>query len=209
MIVLSVQNVQKAFGVSEVLCGASLVLQDGRRMGLVGVNGSGKSTLLKIIAGLESADGGSVTMARGTRLGYLAQQDMAMGGKTVWETLEDVFADIHEMEARLRALEEEMAERHGDEAAFARLSQRYASLTDAFEKAEGYAWRSAIQGVLSGLGFTRAQWDQPADVLSGGERTRLCLARLLLQKPDVLLLDEPTNHLDLEALGWLEGYLQG
>ena len=84
MIVLSVQNVQKAFGVSEVLCGASLVLQDGRRMGLVGVNGSGKSTLLKIIAGLESADGGSVTMARGTRLGYLAQQDMAMGGKTVW-----------------------------------------------------------------------------------------------------------------------------
>ena len=209
MIVLSVQNVQKAFGVSEVLCGASLVLQDGRRMGLVGVNGSGKSTLLKIIAGLESADGGSVTMARGTRLGYLAQQDMAMGGKTVWETLEDVFADIHEMEARLRALEEEMAERHGDEAAFARLSQRYASLTDAFEKAEGYAWRSAIQGVLSGLGFTRAQWNQPADVLSGGERTRLCLARLLLQKPDVLLLDEPTNHLDLEALGWLEGYLQG
>ncbi|HIQ63945.1 MAG TPA: ABC-F family ATP-binding cassette domain-containing protein, partial [Candidatus Avichristensenella intestinipullorum] len=206
---MSVQNVQKAFGVSEVLCGASLVLQDGRRMGLVGVNGSGKSTLLKIIAGLESTDGGSVTMARGTRLGYLAQQDMAMGGKTVWETLEDVFADIHEMEARLRALEEEMAERHGDEAAFARLSQRYASLTDAFEKAEGYAWRSAIQGVLSGLGFTRAQWDQPADVLSGGERTRLCLARLLLQKPDVLLLDEPTNHLDLEALGWLEGYLQG
>ncbi len=208
MIVLSAQGIQKSFGVNAVLSGASLTLQDGRRLGLVGANGSGKSTLLKIIAGLEASDAGSVTMARGTQIGYLAQQGMVTDGLTVWEELEQVFAPIHEMEARLRALEQEMSEKHADEAAFARLSGQYANLTDAFEQADGYAWRSAISGVLAGLGFTRPQWDQGVDSLSGGERTRLCLARLLLQKPDLLLLDEPTNHLDLDALGWLEQYLQ-
>ncbi len=208
MIILSVQNITKSFGVSEVLTGASLTLQSGRRMGLVGANGSGKSTLLKIIAGLDTPDSGAITMVRGTQIGYLAQQGMVTDGLTVWEELERVFEPVHEMEARLRALEMEMAERHEDEAAFARLSQQYATLTDAFEEADGYAWRSAIQGVLAGLGFTRAQWGQRVELLSGGERTRLCLARLLLQKPDLLLLDEPTNHLDLEALAWLEQYLQ-
>lgn len=209
MIILSVQNISKAFGVNEVLSSASLTLQDHMRLGLVGANGSGKSTLLKIIAGLDVQDGGTISMARGTQIGYLAQQGMVTEGLTVWEELEQVFAHVHEMEARLRALEAAMAEQHEDEAAFARLSQQYASLTDAFEEADGYAWRSAIQGVLVGLGFARPQWDQKVDVLSGGERTRLSLARLLLQKPDLLLMDEPTNHLDLDALSWLEQYLQG
>ncbi len=209
MILLSVQNVSKSFGVNQVLKSASLTLQDGRRLGLVGVNGSGKSTLLKIIAGLDAPDGGQITMARGLSIGYLAQQGMVTEGLTVWEELEAVFESLHEMEARLRKLEEEMAEKHEDEAAFAKFSQQYATLTDAFEEADGYAWRSAIQGVLAGLGFTRAQWDQKVELLSGGERTRLCLARLLLQKPDLLLLDEPTNHLDLSALSWLEQYMIG
>ncbi|MDR0928865.1 MAG: ABC-F family ATP-binding cassette domain-containing protein [Oscillospiraceae bacterium] len=207
MIVLSVQNIRKSFGVVEVLKGASLTLQSGRRLGLVGANGSGKSTLLKIIAGLDAPDSGSVTFARGTQVGYLAQQGDVDDDQTVWAVLEAVFAPIHEMEARLRKLEQAMADQHADAAAFARLSQQYAHLTDAFEEADGYAWRSAVQGVLAGLGFTRAQWDQKAGSLSGGERTRLCLARLLLQKPDLLLLDEPTNHLDLDALNWLEQYL--
>ena len=209
MIVLSVQNVKKSFALNEVLCGASLTLQDGRRLGLVGANGSGKSTLLKIIAGLDTPDDGSVILSRGLTIGYLAQQGMVTEGLSVFEELRQVFRPIHEMEARLRALEREMAEKHEDEDAFSRLSQQYASLTDAFERADGYAWKSAIQGVLSGLGFSRAQWDQRVELLSGGERTRLCLARLLLQKPDLLLLDEPTNHLDLSALSWLEQFLQG
>lgn len=209
MIILSVQNIRKSFGVNEVLSGASLTVQDGRRMGMVGANGSGKSTLLKIIAGLDTADSGTVTMARGTQIGYLAQQGQVTEGLTVWQELEQVFAEVHAMEARLRTLEQEMAAQHADEVAFAKLSQQYASLTDAFEEADGYAWRSAIAGVLVGLGFDKPMWEQTVDVLSGGERTRLCLARMLLQKPDLLLLDEPTNHLDLDALAWLENYLQG
>ena len=209
MIVLTVQNIVKSFGVNEVLSGASLTVQDGRRLGLVGANGSGKSTLLKIIAGIDLPDSGAVTMARGTQIGYLAQQGMVTDGLTVWEELEQVFSYIHEMEARLRQLEADMAEQHEDPDAFERLSRQYANLTDAFEEADGYAWRSAIQGVLVGLGFTKDQWDQRVELLSGGERTRLSLARLLLQKPDLLLMDEPTNHLDLDALNWLEQYLQG
>ncbi len=209
MIVLSAQSIYKSFGVNEVLSGASLTLQDGRCLGLVGANGSGKTTLLKIIAGLLPPDSGAVTFARDTKIGYFAQQGTVTEGLTVWEELEAVFQPVHEMEERMRALEREMAEKHADEAAFQSLSRQYAHLTDAFEEADGYAWRSAIQGMLVGLGFSRAQWDQKVESLSGGERTRLCLARLLLEKPDLLLLDEPTNHLDLEALGWLEQYLQG
>lgn len=208
MIILSVQNIKKSFADNEVLRGASLTVQSGRRLGLVGANGSGKSTLLKIIAGLDTQDSGTMTMAHGTQVGYLAQQGMVTEGLTVWEELERVFAPVFEMEAGLRRLEAEMAERHADGDAFRRLSEQYARLTDAFEEADGYAWRSAIQGVLAGLGFSKDQWDQRVELLSGGERTRLCLARLLLLKPDLLLLDEPTNHLDLQALNWLEGYLQ-
>lgn len=208
MIILSAQNIKKSFGVNEVLTGASLTVQDGRRLGLVGANGSGKSTLMKIIAGLDTPDSGAVTMARNIQTGYLAQQDMVTKGLTVFEELRQVFARVHEMEARLRLLEQDMAVRHNDEAAFSMLSQQYATLTDAFEEAEGYAWKSAVQGMLTGLGFPRSQWDQRVELLSGGERTRLSLARLLLQKPDLLLLDEPTNHLDLDALNWLELYLQ-
>lgn len=192
----------------EVLSGASLTLQHGRRLGLIGANGSGKSTLLKILAGLDTPDSGGVTLSRGMRVGYLEQQGALPEGATVWQALEHVFDFLHEIEAKLRRLEAEMTERHGDQEAFDRLAQQYASLTDAFEDADGYAWQSAIQGVLKGLGFTQPQWGQPAASLSGGERTRLCLARVLLQKPDLLLLDEPTNHLDLAALAWLEQYLQ-
>lgn len=209
MILLSLQHIHKAFGVNVVLKDASLTLQDGQRMGLVGVNGSGKSTLLRIVAGLSRQDGGQVSLAKGLRIGYLAQQGEVEPGHTVWETLEAVYAPVFAMEERMRAAEEEMAAFHEDEARFAKLSSEYTALTDAFEEAEGYAWRSAIQGVLTGLGLPQERWHAQVDVLSGGERTRLCLARLLLTRPDILLLDEPTNHLDLEATGWLENYLRG
>ena len=207
MIILTLSHIVKAFGVNVVLKDVSMTLQQGQKMGLVGVNGSGKSTLFKIIAGLDSADSGTISLARGMRIGYLAQQGMVTAGHTVWEELEQVFAPAFALEERIRALEHEMAESHADEKNFERLSAEYDKLNRRFEEMDGYAWKSLVQGVLTGMGFTSDQYSLPCDVLSGGERTRLCLARLLLQKPDILLLDEPTNHLDLETTQWLENYL--
>ena len=205
MIILTIQNLQKAFGGNVVLKDVSLTLQDHQRMGLVGVNGCGKTTLLRILAGKEQPDGGSVSIMKGLRVGYMEQQYTAQPGMTVFEELQQVFEPVFALEERLRALERQMES--AGETELKRLGDSYARLSDAFEKAGGYAWRSSIQGVLSGLGFRKEQQDQPAALLSGGELTRLSLAKLLLQKPDLLLLDEPTNHLDLEALDWLEHYL--
>ena len=207
MILLSLQGVKKSFGTNEVLRDASLVLQDGQRMGLVGVNGCGKSTLMKIIAGLETADGGAITMQKGLKLGYLAQQGEVGEGRTVLEELESVFEPVVEMERQLRALEEQMADVGHDETLLHRLGSQYDQLTRDFERANGYGWRSTVQGVLAGLGFRKEQQGQLASLLSGGERTRLCLGRMLLTEPDLLLLDEPTNHLDLKSIAWLENYL--
>ena len=209
MILLSAQNIQKSFGTNVVLKDASLVLQDGQRLGLVSVNGCGKSTLMKIIAGLEPYDGGTLTMQKGLRLGYLAQQGMVTPGKTVLEELEAVFEPVVAMEARLRQLEQDMAHTAEDPVRLRQLGNQYDQLTRKFEESNGYGWRSTVQGVLAGLGFRKEQQGQLAELLSGGERTRLCLGRLLLQRPDVLLLDEPTNHLDLKSIAWLEDYLLG
>ena len=207
MIVLSAQNVAKSFGINAVLKDVSFTLQQGDRMGLVGVNGSGKSTLMRIIAGLDTPDSGDISMVRGTRVGYLAQQDMVTHGATIWAELEKVYEPVFAMEKRLRALEKEMEQAHTDTALFSRLSSEYDRLLQAFEESDGYAWKSMVTGVLNGLGFKPSQYEQNVDSLSGGEKTRLCLARLLLQKPDLLLLDEPTNHLDMDTLQWLENYL--
>ncbi len=207
MILLSLQGIQKSFGTNEVLRDASLVLQDGQRMGLVGVNGCGKSTLMKIIAGIETADGGTMTMQKGLKLGYLAQQGQVGEGRTVLEELESVFEPVQRMEQQLRDLEHQMADAH-DEASLHRLGSQYDQLTRRFEESNGYGWRSTVQGVLAGLGFRKEQQGQMASLLSGGERTRLCLGRMLLTEPDVLLLDEPTNHLDLKSIAWLEEYLR-
>ena len=208
MILLSLQGIQKSFGTNQVLRDASLVLQEGQRMGLVGVNGCGKSTLMKIIAGLESSDGGVITMQKGLRLGYLAQQGMVDENKTVLEEMESVFEPVVRMETQLRALEHQMADAVQDEALLHRLGSQYDQLTRDFERSNGFGWRSTVQGVLAGLGFRKEQQEQKARLLSGGERTRLCLARMLLTQPDLLLLDEPTNHLDLKSIAWLEEYLR-
>jgi len=207
MIVLSAQNVAKSFGVNVVLKDVSFTIQQGDRIGLVGVNGCGKSTLMRILAGLDTQDTGEISIVRGTRIGYLAQQDMVTSGASVWSELEKVYEPVFEMEKRLRALEEEMSHAHEDLSLFNRLSGEYDKLMSRFEDADGYSWKSMVSGVLNGLGFKPTQYEQNVDSLSGGEQTRLCLARLLLQKPDLLLLDEPTNHLDMETLSWLENYL--
>ena len=156
MILLSLQGIQKSFGTNEVLRDASLVLQDGQRMGLVGVNGCGKSTLMKIIAGIETADGGTMTMQKGLKLGYLAQQGQVGEGRTVLEELESVFEPVQRMEQQLRDLEHQMADAH-DEASLHRLGSQYDQLTRRFEESNGYGWRSTVQGVLAGLGFRKEQ----------------------------------------------------
>ena len=206
MIILALQDITKSFGTHEVLKSVSFTLQEGEQMGLVGVNGSGKSTLMKIICGQETADSGSVNMQKGLRIGYLAQQGELTGEETVIETLESVFEPQRQMEAEMRRLEEEMAETAGDPEALRRLGGRYDALTREFERSNGYGWRSAVQGVLAGLKLREYQ-EMKTGLLSGGERTRLCLGRMLLTEPDLLLLDEPTNHLDLKSIAWLEEYL--
>lgn len=208
MIILALQGIRKAFGTNEVLKDVSLTLQNGERMGLVGVNGCGKSTLMKIIAGIEQADEGILNMQKGLRLGYLSQQGDLDGEETVLETVNHVFDPILRLEEEMRKTEAAMSDAAGDPEMLHRLGSRYDQLTREFERGNGYGWRSAVQGVLVGLGFTGETQQMKTRLLSGGERTRLCLGRMLLTEPDLLLLDEPTNHLDLKSIAWLESYLQ-
>lgn len=206
MILISAQDVQKGFGAHEVLRGVSFSLQKGEKMGLVGVNGCGKTTLMRIITGEMEADGGMIHKNRDLRIGYLAQVDDIALTDTVWGALLRVFEPVIAMEKRLRELEAEM-ERNSDPEAALRLTADYQRLLDRFNEAEGYAYEGEMLGVLSGLGLSPDMHQREVGTLSGGERTRLSLAKLLLQKPDVILMDEPTNHLDLEAIEWLQAYL--
>ena len=208
MILLTLQNVSKSFAMNTILKDINLTLQAGSRMGLVGVNGSGKSTLFKLISGAMEPDEGTISLVRGTRVGVLTQDADIQSDLTIQQELERVFEPVREMERKMRDMEAEMAEKHDDPAAFSQLSQTYSRLVDRFEDAGGYEWPSRIQGVLAGLGFAKGREQQPANLLSGGEKTRLCLARLLLTQPELLMLDEPTNHLDLQSVEWLEDTLK-
>ena len=193
MIVLQTNQLTKSFGVNEVLKGVTLTVQDHHRVGLVGSNGSGKSTLLKILAGQDAYDGGTLSTTRGLRIGFHTQLDDLTSERTVWQEMETCFAGVFEMEEQLRQMEARMGELHDvDPEQYARLSEDYAKLTDRFEEEDGYSWRSRLQGVLTGLGFTSAQYDQSVPSL----------------RTDLLLLDEPTNHLDLTSIQWLEDYLR-
>ena len=208
MVLLTLQDVSKSFGMNCILSGVNLTLKEGSRMGLVGVNGSGKSTLMKLISGEMQPDSGSISLIKGTQVGLLTQQADIDSDLNVWDELARVFEPLQRMEERLREMEREMAEKHADPEAMARLSEDYARLTERFERKGGYEWPSRIQGTLVGLGFSKERQEMPARLLSGGEKTRLCLARILLTQPDLLLLDEPTNHLDLSATQWLEDTLR-
>ena len=206
MILISVQDVVKGFGAHEVLKGVSFSLQKGEKMGLVGVNGCGKTTLMRIITGEMESDGGMIHKNKDLRIGYLRQVDDIALTDTVWGSLLRVFEDVIAMEKRLRALEAEMEQNSDPETAM-RLTSDYQRLLDRFNEAEGYAYEGEMLGVLNGLGLKPEMHDRLVSTLSGGERTRQSLAKLLLQKPDVIFMDEPTNHLDLEAIEWLQEYL--
>jgi ATP-binding cassette subfamily F protein 3 len=208
LVALTLNNINKSFGADEVLKNISLTVTDEQRLGLVGPNGAGKTTLLRIICGEMAADSGSVSIANPAGLGYLSQEVPSGTQDTVWQTMLAVFDDVFALEKRMRALEHEMADAAADSDAWRRVSREYERVTHAFEEADGYGYKSAIGGVLKGLGLGEETFEQPVDTLSGGQRARLALGRLLLKKPTLLLLDEPTNHLDADATEWLEGYLK-
>jgi len=177
------------------------------RVGLVGGNGTGKSTLMKILAGLDTFDYGSISVAKGTTAGYLPQDGLALSGRTVFAECMEVFSDLHAMERELETLTHRISELDHTSAEYGDVADRYHSLEHEFQTRGGYSVESEVGRVLMGLGFSKEDWERQTDEFSGGWQMRLALAKLLLQKPNLLLLDEPTNHLDLEARNWLEEYL--
>ncbi len=203
--ILSCQNISKAFGEEVILNNASFIIEDREKAAIVGINGAGKSTLLKIIMGQLSPDEGQVIPAKGKTLGYLAQHQDLNSNRTIYEELLTVKQDILNMEQQIRTLEEEMNHTEGTD--LENLLNTYTKLNHEFEAANGYAYKSELTGVLKGLGFTEEDYTRQVNTLSGGQKTRVSLGKLLLTKPDILLLDEPTNHLDMESIAWLETFL--
>ena len=203
--ILSCQNICKAFHEEPVLANVSFHIEDYDKAAIVGINGAGKTTLLRIIVGEQSADEGIVTLAKGKTMGYLAQNQDINSEHTIYDELLSVKADVIAMEEKIRETEHAMKEASGSE--LEALMETYTRLNHAFEMANGYAYKSEIVGVLKGLGFAEEEFGKLITTLSGGQKTRVALGRLLLLKPDLIILDEPTNHLDLNSIAWLETYL--
>lgn len=205
--ILSCQNVSKAFGTEEILKKVSFHVEENEKTAIVGINGAGKSTLLKILVGELSADEGEVTIAKNTSIGYLAQYQDVSAERTIYEEVLSAKADVIGMEEQIRGFEEQM--KHCEGAELETLMERYHTFLQEFEEKGGYYYKSEVSSVLRGLGFAESEFDRKLTELSGGQKTRVSLAKLLVQKPDILLLDEPTNHLDLASINWLEGFLRG
>ena len=203
--ILSCQNICKAFGENVILNNASFHIEEREKAALIGCNGAGKTTLLRIIMQEISADSGTVVLSKDKNIGYLAQYQDIHGHHTIYEELLTTKQHIIDMERRIRNLEQEMNNVTGDD--LNHLMETYTRLTHQFELENGYAYKSELTGVLKGLGFTEEDYDKQIEKLSGGQKTRVALGKMLLSKPDILLLDEPTNHLDMESISWLETYL--
>lgn len=208
MIVLSAANLVKSYGVDPVLCQISFHINKGDRIGIVGANGAGKTTLLNILTGELSCDSGGIHLAADTTLGYLRQKDSFSNQGTVYGEMLSIFQPLIDMEQELSALSLEISRRSSSGEAVEKLLHRYDELTAAFQNQNGYSYKSEIAGILNSMAFSESAYEKPISQLSGGERTRLALAALLLRRPDLLLLDEPTNHLDIGTLKWLEQYLK-
>ena len=203
--ILACHNLNKSFGDQVIVKDGSFHIEDREKVALVGVNGAGKSTLLKMIIGELPVDGGNITLAKDKTLGYLAQHQDLSCGKTIYVEVESAKTEILELEEQIRNVEQELSHLTGT--ALEEKLSTYHRLTSAFERADGYAYKSEVTGVLKGLGFAEDEFSKCVDDLSGGQKTRVSLGKLLLTKPDILLLDEPTNHLDMNSIAWLETYL--
>ncbi len=203
--VLACNNISKSFGIDEIIKNASFNIEEREKAAIVGINGAGKTTLLRIIMGEYQADSGEVIIAKDRTIGYLAQHQKLSGDNTIYDELLSVKKDIIELEQKIRRLELEMHSKEGVE--LETVMEAYSKSTHQFELQNGYAYKSEVVGVLKGLGFDESDFEKKMNTLSGGQKTRVALGRLLLSKPDIIMLDEPTNHLDMNSIAWLENYL--
>lgn len=208
MIILSANNITKTYGVDPILTDVSFHINQGDRIGIVGANGAGKTTLLNILSGRLSCDSGDFFVSANTNIGYLRQSDNFESEKTVYEEMLSIFTEVIDMEKEMERLSHRISVESAKGADVTRMLHDYDDLTEAFKNKNGYGYKSEIYGILNSMAFPEEFFDKRISVLSGGERTRLALASLLLKKPDLLLLDEPTNHLDIGTLKWLEQYLK-
>lgn len=203
--ILSCQNVSKAFLENKILQNVSFHIEDYEKAAIVGINGAGKTTLLRILVGEMAADEGLVALSKDKTFGYLAQNAMADSSRTIYDELLSVKQELIDLEEKMRTCEQRMKYAQGED--LEALMKQYTLYTHQFESGNGYAYKSELTGVLKGLGFTEEEFSKPVATLSGGQKTRVALGRLLLLKPDLIILDEPTNHLDMHSIAWLETYL--